>query len=72
MDPPCAGVGTFTDAKSPNVEEKQVRRVGAVAAHSVDVKLIAAMQGELSSHGATAESPTTYISDRYVFPGGNT
>jgi hypothetical protein len=38
-------VGPFTDAKSSNVEEKQVRRVGAVAAYSVDVKLIAATQG---------------------------
>ncbi len=31
------------------VEGKWVRRVGAVAAHSVDVKLIAATQAELSS-----------------------
>jgi hypothetical protein len=72
MDPPCAGVGTFTDAKFSNVEGKQARHVGAVAAHLVDVKLMAATQGELNSHGATAESPTTCISERYVFPGGNT
>jgi transcriptional regulator with AAA-type ATPase domain len=65
-------VGTFTDAKSSNVEEKQVRRVGAVAPHLVDVKLIAATRGEVSSHGATAESPTTCISERYVVRGGNT
>jgi DNA-binding NtrC family response regulator/class 3 adenylate cyclase len=34
------------------IEEKRLRRVGAVAAHSVDVKLIAATQVELSSHVA--------------------
>jgi DNA-binding NtrC family response regulator len=43
------------------VEEKRVRRVGVVAAHSVDAKLIAATQAELSSHDATAASPSTCI-----------
>jgi hypothetical protein len=54
------------------VEEKQVRRVGAVAAHSVDVKLFAATQEELSSHDATAASPATCIAERYVSAGGKT
>ncbi len=34
------------------IEEKRVRRVGAVVAQAVDVKLIAATQAELSSHVA--------------------
>jgi hypothetical protein len=49
-----------------------VRRVGAVAAHSVDVKLIAATQAELSRHDATAESAAICIAERYVSPGGKT
>jgi hypothetical protein len=53
-------------------EERRVRRVGAVAAHSVDVKHIAATQAKLSSHDATAESPTTCITERYVSLGGKT
>jgi Sigma-54 interaction domain len=53
-------------------EEKRVRRVGAVAAHSGDVKLIAAPQAELSNHDATAASPATCIAERYVSPGGKT
>src|SRR5262245_31755547 len=35
------------------IEEKRVRRVGAVAAQAVDVKLIAATQADLSSYVAT-------------------
>jgi hypothetical protein len=54
------------------VEEKRVRRVGAVAAHSVDVMLIAATQAELSSHDATAESPATRIPEKYASPGRKT
>ena len=53
-------------------EEKRVRRVGAVAAHSGDVKLIAAPQAEPSNHDATAASPATCIAERYVSPGGKT
>ena len=34
------------------IEEKQVRRIGAVAAHAVDIKLIAATQADLRSHVA--------------------
>jgi DNA-binding NtrC family response regulator/tetratricopeptide (TPR) repeat protein len=34
------------------IEEKRVRRVGAVVAQAVDVKLIAATQADLSSHAA--------------------
>jgi two-component system response regulator AtoC len=34
------------------IEEKQVRRIGAVLAQAVDVKLIAATQADLSSHVA--------------------
>jgi hypothetical protein len=51
------------------VEEKRVCRVGAAPAHSVPVKLIAAMQAGLSSHGATAKSPATGIAEGYVSPG---
>jgi Sigma-54 interaction domain len=54
------------------IAEKRVRRAGAVAAHSVDVKLIAATQAELSRHDATAASPAPCILERYVSPGGNT
>jgi transcriptional regulator with PAS, ATPase and Fis domain len=35
------------------IEEKQVRRIGAVVAQAVDVKLIAATQADLSSYVAT-------------------
>jgi two-component system response regulator AtoC len=38
------------------IEEKRVRRVGAVVAQAVDVKLIAATQAELSSHVAAGGS----------------
>ena len=34
------------------IEEKQVRRIGAVAGQAVDIKLIAATQADLSSHVA--------------------
>jgi hypothetical protein len=54
------------------VEEKRVRRVGAVAAHALDVELIAATQVELSSRDASAESPATCMVERYVSPGGKT
>jgi hypothetical protein len=54
------------------MEERRVRRVGAVAAHAVDVKPIAATQAELSSHDATPESPTTCVTERYVSRGGKT
>jgi transcriptional regulator with PAS, ATPase and Fis domain len=54
------------------VEEKRSCRVGAVAAHSVDVKLIAATHAELNRHDATAESAAKNIAERYVSPGGNT
>jgi DNA-binding NtrC family response regulator len=43
------------------VEGKPVRRVGAVAAYSVDVKLIAPTQTELNRHDATAKSAATCI-----------
>jgi hypothetical protein len=55
-----------------SVEEKRVRRVGAVAAHSVDVMLIAARQAELSCHDATAESPAPYTAERYASTGSKT
>ena len=37
------------------IEEKQVRRIGAVVAQAVDVKLIAATQVDLSSHVAAGQ-----------------
>jgi transcriptional regulator with PAS, ATPase and Fis domain len=54
------------------VEEKRMRRVGAVAANSVDVKLIASTQAELSSHDATATSPAPCIPERYTSSGRKT
>jgi hypothetical protein len=54
------------------VEEKWVHRVGAVAAHSVDVMLIAATQAELSRHDATAASLAPCIVERYASPGRKT
>jgi hypothetical protein len=54
------------------VEEKRVRRVGAVAAYSVDVKLIAATQAELSRYDATVEFPAPCIAERYASSGRKT
>jgi Sigma-54 interaction domain len=54
------------------VEEKRVRHVGAVADHSVNVKLIAATQAELSCHDAAAASPALGIAERYAPTGGDT
>ena len=53
-------------------EEKRVSRISAVAAHSVDVKLIVAPQEELSRHDATAASSAPGIAERYAPTGGNT
>ena len=54
------------------VEEKRICHVGAVAAHAVDVKLLAATQAELSRHDVTAASSAGCTAERYISPVGNT
>jgi hypothetical protein len=54
------------------VEEKRVLRVGAVLAHAVDVKLVAATQAELRRPGAAAASSTPFVAERYASSERNT